>query len=352
MASSPGAGGTPAQASSSVVPGAAVATRAAATAELGWPPPVLDLHTDVPWQVKYRDRSVDLREGHITPATLRQGNYRGVVFVLYLPHGKGDDKPSPEATEQLADTVAKIVARHELLRRAPAPAATPWPDGSGKVDVLLAIEGANAFAADPAAIDRFIAEGVRYVGLLHSQDNALGTSATGRGRGGLTAKGRELAQRIYERGALVDASHMSDASFRDLVPIAKAAGAPLLASHSNARAVCDHPRNLTDEQLEAIAASGGVAGLNLHRSFVRRGKAKLEHAVAHVEHMVKVAGIDHVAIGTDFDGGTPVGALADAAHLPELAEALTGRGMSREDVHRIFWRNARRVLDWTGPEKH
>jgi membrane dipeptidase len=120
-----------------------------------------------------------------------------------------------------------------------------------------------------------------------------------------------------------------------------------VATHSNARAVADHPRNLTDDQLRAIARSGGVAGLNLHGGFLRRGgPATTADAVKQALHMVEVAGVEHVAIGSDFDGASPPADLPDASHMPQLADALLAAGIDRAGVRAIFEGNARRVLAW------
>jgi membrane dipeptidase len=310
---------------------------------------VVDLHTDTPWQVRFKKRKPELKKGHITADNVREGHYAAVVFVIYLPDTIHDGKPSPRDVDDLIGTIKSIVSANDVFRLAGSTAGLEGgtPIGAdGKVDVLMSIENAQAFAGDPSQIDRYIEQGVRLVGLVHARDNSLAGSATGESAGGLTDVGKKLASRVYERGALVDVSHMSDAAFRDLVPIARAQGAPIVASHSNARAVCDNPRNLTDEQLKLIAGSGGVAGLNLHRKFVSSTGPKLKHVVDQALHMIRVAGIDHVAIGTDFDGGLPVSALKDAAQLPKLADALRQRGLSDQEIGQLFHGNALRVLGW------
>src|SRR5262249_54542328 len=121
---------------------------------------------------------------------------------------------------------------------------------------------------------------------------------------------------------------------------------------SNSRKLADHPRNLTDDELRIIGETGGVAGLNFHSPFVAKKKGPtLDDVVAQVEHMVEVAGIDHVAIGSDFDGGIdPAGGLDDASMLPALAERLERKGMSRDDILKIFSMNALRILGWRPPE--
>jgi membrane dipeptidase len=219
------------------------------------------------------------------------------------------------------------------------------------VTAFLSIEGAGAFADDISQIDRFIERGVRLVGPVHMHNNRLSTSSTDKHEGGLTALGKEFCQRVYEKGALVDVSHMSDEAFQDVAAIAQRSRAPLVATHSDARAVAAHPRNLTDEQLRAIAESGGVAGVNFYRGYLRLGaEATLADAVKQAMHMVKVAGVDHVGIGSDFDGGTPPADLADASYFPAFGKGLEEAGLSKEEVHKVFSENVRRVLAWRPPE--
>ncbi|MBI4700333.1 MAG: dipeptidase [Deltaproteobacteria bacterium] len=307
------------------------------------PVPVVDLHVDTAWQVHSKGRLPSLPEGHITAEALRAGHYAAVLFAIYVPDDARGGKPRPADTEAVLGTIEKILAANPSLRLASQGPAPP-----GAVAVYLGIEGARAFASDPAKIDGFIARGVRLVGPVHAHDNAFSSSATGSARHGLTAAGKALCRRIYEQGALVDASHMSDAAFADLVPIAEAAGAPIVASHSNARAKCRNKRNLTDDQLRAIARTGGIAGLNFHGKFIASRRATIDDLVRHALHMVGVAGIDHLAIGSDFDGATPARGLEDASRLPDLARALGAAGLSQADVRKIFSDNALRVLGWKG----
>ena len=180
---------------------------------------------------------------------------------------------------------------------------------------------------------------------MHAHDDALATSATGADRAhGLSEVGKRFCRRVYADGALVDVSHMSDASFADLAAIAEELKVPIVATHSDARALSAVPRNLTDEQLRRIAASGGVAGLNLYHDFIKVGGGTMSDVVAMVKHMVEVAGIDYVAIGSDFDGGDAVSGLEDAGKLQELAAALRKAGLADGDIRKIFAKNALRVL--------
>lgn len=312
-------------------------------------PMVVDLHVDTPYQVHFKGRDPSLREGHATIAALKAGNYGGIILPIYM-HPVHKDGSHLEDASAILTSIEGMVARNPVFTPLGASAAEP-----GKISVFLSIEGAGAFSKDVAAIDRFIERGVRLIGPVHSANNDFASSATGkRVSFGLTDLGKAFCARVYERGALVDVSHLSQAGFSDLVPIARAHGAPIVATHSNARAVADHPRNLTDDELRAIAATGGVAGLNFHTPFVvTSGDATIDDVLKQLDHMVRVAGIDHVAIGSDFDGGikTPAG-LEDASAFPRLAARMRRKGMSYEDVLKVFSMNALRVLGWQPPGKN
>ncbi|MCA9620045.1 MAG: membrane dipeptidase, partial [Myxococcales bacterium] len=316
-------------------------------------PAVVDLHVDTPWRVHFKGRKKTLPEGHATPELLLEGGVAGIVYPIYIPDYIHDNHPTIADADEIFDTIDAIVKENDELAFAIGPGSAKERRGlevpAGKVGVFVSIEGAGAFAEDITQIDRFIARGVRLVGPVHAHDNDLATSATGKRKGGLTDVGKKFCARVYEAGGLVDVSHMSDASFEDLVPIAAEHRAPIVATHSNARKLRGHNRNLTDDQLRIIASTGGVAGLNLHRSFVRQGKAKMQHVVAMVKHMVEVAGVDHVAVGSDFDGGTPVTPVKNASKFPALAAALEKEGLSRADVRKIFGENALRMLYWQVP---
>jgi membrane dipeptidase len=308
------------------------------------PIPVVDLHVDIPWQVHFKGRGAGLTEGQARLETLVAGHYGGLVFPIYLPDKAHKDGPHISDADAIYDTIAAILQRNDLFLPLDAPTAQ-----DGKISTFLAIEGAGAFAEDITQIDRFISRGLRLVSPCHAANTRLASSATGaKADYGLTPLGKEFCERVYAKGALVDVSHVSDAAFADIAEIARRHGAPIVATHSDARALANMPRNLTDEQLLAIAGTGGVAGLNLHAPFLNgTNDATVADAVKQVEHMVKVAGVDHVAVGSDFDGGIkPPADMPDAASLPRLAAELRRRGMRYDDVLKIFSLNALRVLGW------
>ena len=264
------------------------------------PVAVVDLHFDLPWHVHFKGRKPDLKEGAGNAEALRAGHYAAIVLPIYLPDKVRPEGPSIADAEAVLSTIENLAQQNQLFL--PLRSSHAEPD---RISTWLAIEGAGAFAADPSAIDGFIERGVRLIGPAHAASTAFATSATGKDLGyGLSDAGKAFCKRIYEHGALVDVSHLSDKAFADLVPIAKEAGAPIVATHSSARALAKSPRNLTDAQLRIIAESGGIAGVNFHSPFVTDApEATLDDVVLQVEHMVKVAGVAHVALGSDFDGG-------------------------------------------------
>jgi membrane dipeptidase len=166
----------------------------------------------------------------------------------------------------------------------------------------------------------------------------------------LTKAGAELVRRAHRLGVAVDVSHASDRAVQDVLALAQETRGVVVATHSNARALCDHPRNLNDAELRGIAATGGVIGLNFHGPFLARGRsATLKDVVEQARYLVRVAGEDHVAIGADFEGGVrPARGLEDASHFQELARALLRAGVGDEAVRKLLSENALRVLCGSG----
>jgi membrane dipeptidase len=223
----------------------------------------------------------------------------------------------------------------------------------GTLAMVLHLEGAEAIDPGLAALDAWHAAGVRSVGLVWSRPSAFGHGVPFRFPAspdtgpGLTDAGRALVRRCAQLGILVDLSHLNAAGFADVVRIG---AAPIVASHSACHALCPSTRNLTDEQLREIGASGGIVGIVFCPAFVRADGADdadtpLSTLVAHVRHAVEVAGIEHVGLGSDFDGATMPATLDDVAGLPRLLEALGDDGFNAGEVERIAWSNWRRVLE-------
>lgn len=208
---------------------------------------------------------------------------------------------------------------------------------------LLSIEGGEAIGGSVDALEAYFRFGVRAMGLVWNHRNELADGvAEAESGGGLTRLGREVVRRMNEWGMLVDVSHLSETGFWDVVRCAKA---PIYASHSNARRLCNHPRNLTDDQLKAVADSGGVVGINFCDYFlVDSGDANVDHVIDHIAYISDLVGIEHVGLGTDYDGiETPPVGLEDVSKLPRLHGALEERGFDESAIRAVLGENLARL---------
>jgi membrane dipeptidase len=306
---------------------------------------VVDLHVDLSYQTNYRGQDFSRGTGQYPAAALRRAGVLGVVLPLYVPH---DVSPTGPRAEDLERSYGRVFS--ELVSVPPyrVPGCVGPPD---RVQTWLAFEGSAPLGERPDDAARWVARGVRLFGLVHAYDNRLATSSGMRRtprriEQGLTAEGRALIERVHALGAMIDVSHASDRTVREVVEMARAAGAPVVASHSNARAVYSHARNLTDEQALGIASTGGVLGVNFHSGYLTAAsRASIDDVVHHVRHFVRLVGATHVAIGSDYEGGIrPPPGLEDVSGYQRLASALLQAGMTREQVERIFAKNALRLL--------
>lgn len=311
------------------------------------PPPAADLHVDVVYRAHYRRRplALDLPGSAVTSAGLRAGRVRMLVLSLYLSSGLR----RPRHT--IDDFDALLATGEQLVRANPHLFA-----GKDAIRHLFSVEGSHALAGHEDRLPAYLARGVRLFGLVHSLHNQLADSATDRrrGHGGLSPAGERFVRAVYRAGGLIDVAHASDATFADVARLARAAGRPIIASHAGARAITDHPRNLTDAQLRTIADSGGLVGVLFHSpllrpkpSPLRRDKktASIADLHVHIEHLIAVMGVRHVAIGSDLDGGIrPVALLEDHHALPRLSCALNKKGLPPDEVQALYHDNAKRVL--------
>ena len=215
---------------------------------------------------------------------------------------------------------------------------------AGKGAAFLSVEGAQLLGCSLEGLERAFRMGVRAVNPVWNHANRLCGSCAEEPERGLTAQGRTFCRRMEALGILVDVSHMSDAGFWD---VAETLEGPFIASHSNARALCPHPRNLTDEMMREIIRRGGVAGINLFRAFLGEDTAGLEAVVAHIEHFLALGGEKNVALGGDLDGcgdQFPAG-FAGIQDMEQIVEALLRRNYREELLHAIFFDNLMRVVN-------
>ena len=293
---------------------------------------VVDLHMDTLWQLhtkggSFRDNSpkqqLDLHR-------MEQGGLDAQVFAIWMP-------PSSPEPQSLVGELVSLFER-EILDATPELELARTADDvlrirvEGKRAAILGLEGAVALDGDVDFMRALHARGVRYAALTWNESNPFGDGAKGNKHGGATELGLALVKLLNELRVIVDVSHAAPTTFWDVIT---ASERPVIASHSNAAAICDHARNLDDVQLWAIAESGGVVGLNFHSRFLtcRRGAASMKHVLAHATHLREVIGAEHMALGSDFDGNiVPPKKLADAAALPRLTRALTDHAFTNAET--------------------
>lgn len=306
------------------------------------PYPVVDLHVDLSYQYNFKGKEFADPSGQFALSALKRGGVTGVVLPLFVPRSASSTGPRIEDLER---SYARVT---DALEHNPSFAKPGCSADLKAVRTFLAFEGSGQLADDPAALIRWAGRGLRVVGLVHTYANELASSSGDPEPRpfGLTERGRAFVKRAFALGLAVDVSHASDRAVTDILALAKEAQGVVVATHSNARAVADHPRNLTDEQLRAIAATGGVIGVNFHGPFLVRGRsAELSDVVKQVRHLTRIAGIDHVGIGSDFEGDIrPPPELRDASRFPRLSAALAKAGFESAAIRKIFAENALRVL--------
>jgi membrane dipeptidase len=318
---------------------------------------ILDGHNDLLlrlWQGG-SPRHLDLRRA-------AAAGFAGGFFALFPPGPPTPDPVSVPYALPLGEPVGREEARRVALElvavaeRIGLPLARSAADfAPGRVTAILHLEGAEPLAPDLSDLDEWYERGLRSVGLVWSRRNAFAEGVPFRFPGspdtgpGLTAAGRSLVRACNERGILVDCSHLNRRGFLD---VAGLSDAPLVATHSNAWALCPATRNLDDEQLDAIAASGGVVGVNLAVAFLREDgrndpDTPFDAICRHVEYLAERMGIDHVAFGSDFEGAVVPTVVGGAEGLPLVVDALRERGFDEEALAKVTHRNWLRVLDAT-----
>ncbi|WP_306951821.1 dipeptidase [Streptomyces sp. B4I13] len=365
-------------------------TSLAAARELLREFPVADGHNDLPWalreQVRYdldaRDIAADQHAHlHTDIPRLRAGGVGAQYWSVYVRSDLPDAVP---ATLEQIDCVRRLVARHPRdLRAALTAADMEAARAEGRIASLMGAEGGHSIANSLGTLRGLYALGVRYLTLTHNDNVDWADSATDEPAvGGLSAFGREVVREMNREGMLVDLSHVAATTMRDALD---ATSAPVIFSHSSARAVCDHPRNIPDDVLERLPANGGMAmvtfvpkfvlqaavdwtaaaddnmrahgfhhldttpeAMKVHRAFEEtrpRPIATVATVADHLDHMREVAGVDHLGIGGDYDGTafTPEG-LNDVSGYPRLIAELLDRRWSAADLAKLTWQNAVRVL--------
>jgi membrane dipeptidase len=367
------------------------------------PPITIDTHVDIPFTYM---REARFDAGKDTPllvdlGKMERGGLNAAFFVIWVPQGPltpaGYAKAVAQAEEKYEGIDRMLMQYPDRIRLATTPAQALANRKAGLLSAMIGIENSYSLGHDIHRLDAAFDRGARYVGLVHVGDNDLCTSSlpdtkngepamNSKGDTGMTDFGRAVVKRANQLGMMVDISHASDNCVRDAL---KVSTAPIIASHSGARAVLDHPRNLPDDLLRAIAAKGGVIQAVAYKEFLKNdpgreaAEKKLQDAVAkangdkkydsdkddylpamaagmaeiqkkyplptlddyvkQIRHMVQVAGIDHVGIASDFDGGGGITGWKDATETRNVTAALRRAGFSDADIARIWGGNLLRV---------
>ena len=352
---------------------------------------VLDSHCDTPSQIlRLRDLSIDNDHAHVDFPKLKRGGVDGAFFALYIPASMDDDpKKAYEYAMKLLDGVScTLAANPSSAALALTESEAKTNQANGRFSVFIGLENASPIDG-VEKVKELYDKGIRYITLCHSANNAICDSCAPEVKrwGGLSPLGKEVVAEMNRIGMLIDVSHVSDDTFYDVL---KYSTKPVVATHSCCRALCDHPRNMTDDMIKALAAAGGVIQINFYPLFLDSGFRKIlnESGVSergeliesefisnpadpvkraawnavqdeimalprpsyrliadHIDHVVSLVGIDHVGIGSDFDGieVTPEG-MEDVSMMPKLFDELRSRGYSDEDLCKIASGNFFRIM--------
>jgi len=308
----------------------------------------LDSHCDTPMffdqHIEFHTRDpkilVDLHK-------MTEGGLDATIMVAYLKQLERDEESLLAATakaNRLLDEIEEMVARNcTAIEIARTPDDLYRHKAEGKKSIMLGIENGYAIGKDVSLVEHFRKRGVVYMTLCHNGDNDLCDSARGNSEhGGISPLGEQVIHEMNRTGMMVDLSHAAEKSFYDALAISRT---PIVCSHSSSRALCNHPRNLTDDQLRALAARGGVAQVTLYSGFLRENApATIRDAVEHLNHMVSIMGIEHVGIGTDFDGDGGIIGCASASELINFTRQLLRERYSEADIRGIWGENFLRVM--------
>ena len=320
----------------------------------------LDTHCDTPMffsqNVNFATRDPRIL---VSLPKMHEGRLDATIMVAYLPQkqwqkqdgawqplsAEGEFACSPKQyADSIFDQIEYIVKQNsDDVALARTPDELLLNKFNGRKSIMLGIENGLALQGDIRNVRHFARRGVVYITLCHNGDNDLCDSAKGsQTHGGVSDFGAKVIRQMNRLGLMVDLSHAHEKSFYDALDISKT---PIVCSHSSARALCDHPRNLTDDQMRALAAKGGVCQITLYPGFLRLDeKATILDAMEHLEHAIQVMGIDHVGLGSDFDGDGGVTGLADASELTQFTRQLLKHRYSEQDIRKIWGGNFLRVM--------
>lgn len=308
----------------------------------------LDSHTDTPMIFPGHFNIGEKQGGKVNLPFMEEGRIDAAFMVAYIPQGERDEASLAKATAYAEERLKEVIRQEQLNPTRMGIARTPDDllrlKQIGKKAIFLGIENGYALGKEVNNVRKFRDMGVSYITLCHNGDNDLCDSARGKGEWkGLSPLGKQMVAEMNRLGVMVDISHAAESTFYDVLACSRY---PIIASHSSARALCNHPRNLTDDQLKAIAGQGGVVQLCLYKGFINEEaeKASVSDAIRHINHMVDLIGVEHVGIGSDFDGdGELIGCRA-SNELINITMHLLKEGYSETDISRIWGGNFLRVM--------
>jgi len=329
---------------------------------------LIDGHNDLPWAVRERtggdfaryDIRRRLRFGHTDIPRLRAGGVKAQFWSVFVPVSYAEKGIAVRTTLEQFDVVHRMVARYgETFELARSAADVRRIAAAGKIACLIGVEGGHSIDNSLAVLRMYYKLGARYMTLTHSKNTDWADSCTDEPQhGGLTEFGRKVVREMNRLGMLVDISHVSHDTMRDVLEVTRA---PVIASHSSAYAVAPFARNVPDDVLQKIRHNGGVVMVNFFSWFVhpeaarrlaqgqRSGpmpQATIDHVLDHIDHIVQVAGVEHVGLGSDYDGiPAPPDGLEDVSTFPRLVAGLLRRGYSEEQIKLIVGGNVLRVLE-------
>lgn len=304
---------------------------------------MIDLHCDTLSRIALVNPDMRLAQNalHLDVAKMRRGGYEAVVFALFPWFGEeGPMEDAPQRVRRIRRRAAEEIERCPELRIVKTRLDWAQARHEGRIAVMFSLEGGEG-AGDTGDLAELYDFGVRIVNPVWNRPNALGFPALGDTDRGLTAYGREVVEWMESAGMIVDVSHLSDAGVRD---VAGMTHKPFIASHSDARALCDHPRNIPDPFIRAVAQSGGVVGINTYGPHLGPDRAPRDAIIAHIRHVYVVGGAECPAIGADFDGD-PQMALPGAGEMAALPGLLAEAGFTAREVEKILTGNAARILE-------
>ena len=311
----------------------------------------VDTHTDTPLWFTRGNFSVGMRKSNqVSIQKMEEGKLDAQFLAAFLAQKERDEVSSQKAVEKCHKMIEGIYADVAKYKDNCGIALTEEDalrlKAEGKKAFFIGIENGYAIGKDIKNVKKYKDMGVQYMTLSHSYDNDIcnSSSNTADASKGLTPFGRKVVKEMNKVGMMIDVSHVSEGTFWDVMKLSKD---PVFASHSSVRALCDHDRNLTDDQLRALAKNGGVIQICIYGGYLNENEkeASVDDVVRHIDHAVKVAGIDHVGIGSDFDGGGGVLGCKGDNDMINITVKLIEKGYSEEDIRKIWGGNFFRVMN-------